>query len=156
MLQPYLTKYLTDRLILPFLGKDLKRKHQVLLQVVVKSNVLDKCVSVVDLLKINLSIPDIYLKVKDRHFGFSTEERLKNLERQDKITSADVRNFKEASNMVVAIIEKIAEKSPLHFSVVRNANVFDPISMATLEPVESKANMRNLLTHTVSLKIVLL
>ena len=58
--------------------------------------------------------------------------------------------------MVVAIIEKITEKSPLHFSVVRNANVFDSISMATLEPVESRANMRNLLTHTVSLKIVLL
>ena len=46
--------------------------------------------------------------------------------------------------MVVAIIEKITEKSPLHFSVVRNANVFDPISMTTLETVELRANMRNL------------
>ena len=56
--------------------------------------------------------------------------------------------------MVVAIIEKITEKSPLHFSVVRNANVFDPISMTTLETVELRANMRNLLTHIVALKII--
>ena len=59
--------------------------HQVLLQPVVKPNVLDKCVSVVDLLKINLSIADRYLKVKDRHFGFSMEQQLKNLFHQDKL-----------------------------------------------------------------------
>ena len=69
---------------------------------------------------------------------------------QDKI--ADVKNFKtEASNIVVTIVEKITEKSPLHFSVVRNVKVFE---MTTLEPVELRANMRNLLTHIVSLKIV--
>ena len=38
--------------------------------------------------------------------------------------------------------------------VVRIANVFDPNSMTILEPVELRANMRNLLTHIVSLKLV--
>ena len=42
------------------------------------------------------------------------EEKLKNLLYQDKITSADVRNFKEVSNIVVA--GKKTEKNPLHFS----------------------------------------
>lgn len=56
--------------------------------------------------------------------------------------------------MVFAIVEKITEKSPLHFSVVRNEKVFSPISLTTLEPVESRTNMRNLLTHIVSLNIV--
>ena len=85
-----------------------------------------KCVFVVDLLKINPFVVDTYLKVKDSYFGFSTEEQLKNLLHQDKIVSADSTSFKkEASNMVVAIVEKITEKRTLHFSVDRNVNVFD-------------------------------
>ena len=43
--------------------------------------------------------------------------------------------------------KKIIEKSTLYFSMVRNANVFDPISLTNLEPVELRANMRNLLTR---------
>ena len=50
--------------------------------------------------------------------------------------------------------KKIIEKSTLYFSMVRNANVFDPISLTNLEPVELRANMRNLLTQIVSLKIL--
>ena len=38
-----------------------------------------KCVCVINLLKINFAIADIYLEVKDRHFGFSTEELLSKL-----------------------------------------------------------------------------
>ena len=56
--------------------------------------------------------------------------------------------------MVFAIVEKITGKSPLHFSVVRNEKVFSLILLTTLEPVESRTNMRNLLTHIVSLNIV--
>ena len=50
--------------------------------------------------------------------------------------------------------KKIIGKSTLYFSMVRNANVFDPISLTNLEPVELRANMRNLLTQIVSLKIL--
>ena len=42
----------------------------------------------------------------------------------------------------------------MHFIAVRNANVFDLISRTILEPVELRTNMRKLLTHIVSLKIV--
>ena len=102
-----------------------------------------KCVPVVDLLKINLSDPDTYVKLQI--YRFLTEEQLKKLLHQDKVTSADVRSFKkEASSMVVAIMEKITEKSPLHFTVVKNANAFDLTSMTNLEPIELRANMRNL------------
>ena len=112
-----------------------------------------KCVPVVDLLKINLSDPDTYVKLQI--YRFLTEEQLKKLLYQDKVTSADVRSFKkEASSMVVAIMEKITEKSPLHFTVVKNANAFDLTSMTNLEPIELRANMRNLLTCIVSLNIL--
>ena len=119
--------------VLPFLRKGL---HQALLQLVVKPDVLDKCVSFADLLKINLSIADTYLKVKDQTFWIFYGK-----------TAEDNRNFKkEASNIAVAVLEKATWKSRLH--------LFDPISMTILEPFEMRANTRNLSIHTVSLKIV--
>ena len=85
----------------------------------------------------------------------SVEEQLNNLSHQDKITSGDVRNLKkEGSNMFRFYYEKKSQKSVLHFMAVRNANVFGPISMTILEPVELRTNLRKLLTHIVSLKTV--
>ena len=52
--------------------------------------------------------------------------------------------------------KKIIEKSTLYFSMVRNANVFDLISVTSLELVEVAANTRNLLTHVLSLKVLVL
>ena len=44
-------------------------------------------VSVVDLLKINLSNPDTCPKVKNRHFVLPTEQRLNKVLYQDKVIS---------------------------------------------------------------------
>ena len=38
--------------------------------------------------------------------------------------------------------------------MVRNAKLFNSISVNNLEPIELRANIRNLLTHIVSLKIL--
>ena len=56
------------------------------MQFVTKPDVLKKCESPAALLQINFSDKSIYLKLKDIHFGFSTEEELKNLKRQDKVS----------------------------------------------------------------------
>ena len=86
LLQSYLTKYQTDEPMLLFLGKDLEILHRSLLQLVIKLDVnpLEKCESPAALLQIDFSDKNIYLKLKDIHFGFSTEEELKKLQRQDK------------------------------------------------------------------------
>ena len=61
---------------------------------------------------------------------------------------------KEAREMIIVSMEIILEKSPLHSVVVKNANVFDPKSIIT-PPAESlRRNMKSLLRHTVSLKII--
>ena len=71
LLQPYLTKYQTDHPVLLFLGKDLERFHRSLLQLVIKSDVLEKCESPAALLQFGFSDKSIYLKLKNIHFGFS-------------------------------------------------------------------------------------
>ena len=56
--------------------------------------------------------------------------------------------------MVVAIVEKITENSPLHFSLDRNVNVFDSNANDHFRTNWIKSQHEKLLTHIVSLKIV--
>ena len=155
LLEPYLAKYQTDNPMLPFLCKDLERLHRTLLQLIVKPTILDKCDSPSTLLKLRFCDQDIYLKAKDRHFGFSVEEELKRLLRQDQAAAADIKNFQnKASSMVISLLKKLTEKSPMHFCVVKNASVFDPALLVSLDSTGLRCSMKNLLTHLVSLKIV--
>ena len=74
MVQPYLSKYQTDDLMLLFLGQDLEKLHRSLLQLVIQPDILEKCESPADLLQMDFLDRYVYLKLKDIHFGFSTEE----------------------------------------------------------------------------------
>ena len=56
--------------------------------------------------------------------------------------------------MIIVIMQKILEKHPLHSLVVKNANVFDPKSIITVPAESLRRNMKSLLRHIVSLKII--
>ena len=66
LLQPYLTKYQTDDLMLLILVKDLERLHRSFLQLVIKPDVLEKCESPAALLQIDFSDKSIYLHFQRR------------------------------------------------------------------------------------------
>ena len=133
LLQPNLTKYQTDDSMLPFLGKGLERLQRSLLQLVTKPDVLEKCEFPAVLLQIDFSDRSIYLKLKDIHFGFSTEEELKNLKQQDKVFLTNVKAFKnDATITIISIVEKMSEKSRLNYCLVRTADVFNPVLMVSL------------------------
>ena len=62
-------------------------------------------------------------------------EELKNLWRQDKVSSTDVKAFKkEAAIMIIFIVEKVSEKSHLNYYLVRTADVFDSVLMVSSTP----------------------
>ena len=69
--QPYLTKYQTDKPMVPFLSKDLEALYKNLMRLVLKLDAFDN-LSGNDLLHINLIDKSIYLKRKDIHLGFGT------------------------------------------------------------------------------------
>ena len=56
--------------------------------------------------------------------------------------------------MVVSLLKKLTEKSSMHFCVVKNASVFDPALLVSLDSTGLRCSMKNLLTHLVSLKII--
>ena len=118
--------------MLPFLGKDLGKLHRSLLQLVTKPNILKKCESRAALLQIDFSDKSIYLKLKDIAFGFSAEEDLKILKRHYKVSSTNTKAFKkEAAITIISIVEKMSEKSPLNYCLVRTANAFYLVLMVS-------------------------
>ena len=135
LLQPNLTTYQTDDQCGCFLGKiwwDCTGYFCNLLPNLISSRNVNPLL----LLQINFSDKSIYLKLKDIHFGFSTEEELKNLKRQDKVSWTNVKAFKkEAAIMIISIVEKISEKSPLSYCLVRTAD--DPVLMVSLTLLQS-------------------
>ena len=130
----------------PFLGKDLERFHRSLLQLVIKLDVLEKCESPAVLLQIDFLDKNIYLKLRDINFGFSVEEKFKNLQGQDKPFK------KERAIMIISIVEIMSEKSPFNYCLVRTAAVFDLVLMVSSTPLHLRSKMKERLTHLVSLK----
>ena len=59
------------------------------------------------------------------------EEEIKTLQWQNKVSSTDVKAFKkEAAVMIISIVEKMSEQSPLN-CLVWTADVFDPVLLAS-------------------------
>lgn len=72
-LQPYLTKYQTDQLMVPFLSGDLGALYKNLMRLVLKPDVFDN-LSGNDLLHVNLMDKSIYFIRKDTHLGFEISQ----------------------------------------------------------------------------------
>ena len=133
LFESYLTKYQTDKPMVPFLGQDLEKMYRNVLRLFIKPNELAKCTSPIDLLKLNLDDPNIYLKRKGMHFGFDAEEILSNLLRQDQVEVSKVSELKkDVRQMIIVMVQKMLEKTPLRSVVIRNAHVFDPTMMINL------------------------
>ena len=79
LLLVYLNISFIDSLYIPFLGQDLEKMYRNVLRLFIKRNELAKCTTPIDLLKLNLDDPSIYLKRKGMNFGFDAEEILSNL-----------------------------------------------------------------------------
>ena len=89
------------------------------------------------------------------HFGFDAEEILSNLLRQDQIEVSKVSEFKkDVRQMIIVMVQKMLEKSPLRSVVIRNTHVFDPTMMINLSQDTLRGNMRILLRHLVSIKLL--
>ena len=56
--------------------------------------------------------------------------------------------------MIIVMVQKMLEKSPLRSVVIRNAHVFDPAMMINLSQDTLRGNMRILLRHLVSIKLL--
>ena len=79
------------------------------------------------------------------------------LHEKDLVTGAEVDAFKkEFGYLLVNLVEKILERSPLGSVIVRNASVLDPRDILKISTEEAEKKMKSILNHLKNLKLHLL
>lgn len=129
---PFLSKYQTDEPVLPFLCEDLERLLRDLMRRCVKSQTLTAASSVLSLLKVNVTKDDVLKSPKNVDVGFSATHKLKELLATKQISERQILEFRsDCRTILVTGIEKVVEKSPVKYSLVRNVSCLVPERMAS-------------------------
>ena len=67
------------------------------------------------------------MKKKDMHVGFGTQQELLSILKKDCATHKDVNKFRiDAREFLVTLLEKMFDKNPISFNIVKYASILDP------------------------------
>lgn len=155
ILKPFLTKYQSDRPMVPYLYKDIIDMIKKLMYLIVKPDIIDKCVTLTDYRNIDLDKKDSMVKAKNINIGFGAKAEITKLKARDIISSAMVAKFlTESSTFVITILKKLLDKSPAGSNVVRNASIFDPSVILSEKSNVLQKRLSSLLTHLMKLNIL--
>ena len=88
--KPFLTKYQTEKPMVPYLYHDIVRIIRRLMQLIVKPEILDKCSTFLDYKGVDLDNKNTMVKPKNMNIGFGTRSLLTELGRKDKVRSCRI------------------------------------------------------------------
>ena len=100
IMQPFLTKYQSDKPVIPYLYSDILKLIKKLMQLIVKPDLLEKCESYLDFRRIDLDDKESITKPKDMNIGFTTRSLIQELRKNDEIRNSDVAAFFAEINKV--------------------------------------------------------
>lgn len=128
-LQPFLAKYQTSKPMLPFLSDDLCMIIRSLMRRFIKSDIL-KDASDEQLVKIKVADQKIHVNHKKVDVGFACE-KLKGTG-NCKPSEKQVMEFRmESKTCLIQLLEKMLEKCPVTYSLVRHLSCLNPVKMAS-------------------------
>ena len=163
-LLPYLTRYQSQKPMIPFLHDDIQQLVKELLSLTIKSEIIDNYKeNYKALLKIDLRDVRNHIKKKDMHVGFGTLDELQSLLRKDLISQADINKSRiEAREFLVTLLEKMFRKNRLSFNIVKYISfnivkymsVFDPKVLLNQAPSVCKSLFGKLVCALVGSKII--
>ena len=131
IVKPFLTKYQTDKPMVPCLCLDIVKIIRRLMQLIVKQKTLDKYSTFLDHKEVILDNKNTMVKPKNINTGFGARSPLTIFGRKDKVKSSDLAEFFTNTVLfILTIIKKLFEKSPAASSVVKNTSLFDPRVLA--------------------------
>lgn len=89
----------------------------------VRNEALEAAVTVKQLLTIDLHKSENLTPIKQIDVGFATRKFLKEI----RVTDAEIRQYlKQCKDFLVATVEKLKERSPLKFPMIRGLSALDP------------------------------
>lgn len=113
---PFLTRYQTDAPMLPFIRNDLQDLVRDLLARFMQKSVLDKANTITKLLRVDPSEQTQHVASHAVDIGFAAEQSLRELKRTKKASERDCLALRlEAKSCLIAITQKILEKSPVNY-----------------------------------------
>ena len=128
--------------------KDLVLK---LLEIIVKPIVLQSCSTRCKLRTIDLKSDENLLPLDKINAGFAVLDAVENLKRKDVVGTSQINNLmKDIRKFIIAMLEKIFEKSVLGSSLVRAATMFNPELLLELSKQKLIYRVKVLLKHNVT------
>ena len=95
------------------------------------------------------------MKSKDMNVGFSTIAAIVDLRKKDLETKKQIAFFfSDVNTFFISLIEKMVERSPISYSVVRYASIFDRKEIISVDTDLLQSKMKKLLQHFVKLGIL--
>ena len=129
--QPFLTSYQADRPLVPFLSSDLEALLRVIMGRFVKEGVMTSATSYVKLVNIDVSDPENTKPGKFLDIGLAARRELTSLSKANKITALEVLEFeKQCKLFLLRATEKMLEKCPLKYRIVRCLKCLNPQQIA--------------------------
>ena len=95
------------------------------------------------------------MKSKDMNVGFSTIAAIVDLRKKDLETKKQIAFFfSDVNTFFISLIEKMVERSPISYSVVRYASIFGRKEIISVDTDLLQSKMKKLLQHFVKLGIL--
>ena len=113
-MMPYLQKFQGDAPLLPFTTTEVTVLLETLMQKFIKQGEMQAANSAVKIAKLNVMETSIHLAPSDVDVGFAAAATLSKVTKEKKLSQRQVFEFKkECCTMLVSIVAKIQERSPL-------------------------------------------
>ena len=133
--EPFFKKYQTSNPLAPFLYDDISNLISVLMKRFIKKSVIDKADSIAKQLKIDVNSDEFKCTYKEVDIGVAATKALAN----SKLSDAEKMGFRiECIKFLSAAVEKIIERSPLKYSIVRAISCLVPCTIANNSSLAEK------------------
>ena len=133
MIEPFLKKFHTDKPTIPVLFFELKTTVASLLEVIIRSSVIESCKSTKKLISISLSDQDNLLPLNKMNICFAVSGAIKKLVQSDKVSCDGLKKFRQGAHVFIkGILQKLFERCPLRSTILRCSRIFDPSHLSSV------------------------
>ena len=131
-----------------FLSESLEELPRSLMKVIVKEEVLEEASTALSVTKIDIAKSSNQLEAEQSKLGTALKQSLSLMESRPEQKIASKRECKQ---VIIVLIQKLQERCPLKYSIVRNSSALSPNSMVE-EKELSKMKFQGLVERFCKLK----
>lgn len=142
ILEPFLRRFQTAQPMAPFLYDSVEEMLRSLMRRFIKKNVMKDATTCSKLMKIDVKDNDNLLIAQDTDLGFATSRALNNSTQTTQLKKLEFRT--QCRNFLSATTQKIMEKSPLKYPLVRAISCLNP-SLILIDPALCEVRMKRAL-----------